>query len=84
MITSKGYVYPNLIGSMASNGDNITTLSQCLGIGYQALSARLKGKKSFELPEILFIMDRYGKSFDDLFCMSEIDSTNNNAKCNAG
>lgn len=38
-----------------------------LGMNYQALSARMRGLKSFELPEIAILMKRYKRSFEYLF-----------------
>lgn len=67
MITNNNYAYPNVITQMASHGDTILSLSKVLGMGYQTLSARLRGKKAFELPEICAVMQRYGCSFDYLF-----------------
>lgn len=67
MITNNNYAYPNVIAQMAAHGDTILSLSQVLSMGYQTLSARLHGKKAFELPEIYAIMQRYNCSFDYLF-----------------
>ncbi len=67
MITNTIYLYPNIIAKMAVSGDTIATLAKELGMGYQALSARLRGKKSFELPEIYAIMRKYNESFEYLF-----------------
>lgn len=67
MITNNKYAYPNVIAQMASHGDTILSLSKALGMGYQTLSARLRGKKAFELPEICAVMQRYDCSFDYLF-----------------
>lgn len=70
MLNGKVYVYPNIISMMAQNGDTLKTLSAELGMGYQALSARLRGLKSFELPEIFNLMKKYHRSFDYLFCQA--------------
>lgn len=69
MITNKNgmYLFPCIIASMAENGDTISSLAADLGMGYQALSARLQGKKAFELPEVFGIMRKYKKSFNELF-----------------
>lgn len=64
---SKGYAYPHIIALMVENGDTLQTLSAELGMGYQALSARLRGKKAFELPEIYGLMKKYDRPFDYLF-----------------
>lgn len=71
MITNTVYVFPNLIACMAASGDTIKTLAKYLGMGYQALSFRLRGEKSFELPEIIKIMERYEKSFDFIFLKTQ-------------
>lgn len=63
-------VFPYLLAKMALHGDNLKTLSRKLGIGYQALSARLKGKKSFELPEIYLVLKLYDCNFEDVFIKS--------------
>lgn len=69
MITNKNgfYAFPYIIACMAENGDTIASLAADLGMGYQALSARLQGKKAFELPEVFGIMSKYKKTFDELF-----------------
>ena len=54
------YIFPNLIAEMSRNGDSLQSVSK-------ALSARLRGFKSFELPEITFLMKKYRKSFEYLF-----------------
>lgn len=61
------YIFPNIVAEMARNGDNLQTLAKKLGMGYQALSVRLQGKKSFELPEIFILMKLYKRSFETLF-----------------
>lgn len=61
------YIFPNLIAEMGRNGDSLQSLSNELGMNYQALSARLRGRKSFELPEITILMKKYRKSFEYLF-----------------
>ncbi|PWM79500.1 MAG: hypothetical protein DBY32_01130 [Phascolarctobacterium sp.] len=61
------YIYPNLLAEMNRHGDNLKTLSQSLGMNYQALSARMRGLKSFELPEIAALMKKYKCSFEYLF-----------------
>ncbi len=50
------YKYRNLIAEMARNGDTLKTLSHKLGMNYQTLSARLQGKRNFELPEIYALL----------------------------
>lgn len=70
MVTSK-YVFPNLAAEMARNGDTLQTLSSKLGMNYQTLSARLTGKRSFELPEIFKIMQLYDDDFEILFKQSK-------------
>lgn len=57
---------------MAFYGDNLQTLSKKLGINYQTLSARLKGKKSFELPEIYILMKLYKSTFEELFYKEDL------------
>ena len=42
------YIFPNLIAEMSRNGDSLQSVSNELGMNYQALSARLRGFKSFE------------------------------------
>nr|DAK02410.1 MAG TPA: hypothetical protein [Caudoviricetes sp.] len=61
------YIFPNLIAEMGRNSDSLQSLSNELGMNYQALSARLRGLKSFELPEITILMKKYRKSFEYLF-----------------
>lgn len=61
------YIFPNLIAEMSRNGDSLQSVSNELGMNYQALSARLRGFKSFELPEITFLMKKYRKRFEYLF-----------------
>lgn len=61
------YIFPNLMAEMSRNGDSLQSVSNELGMNYQALSARLRGFKSFELPEITFLMEKYRKSFEYLF-----------------
>lgn len=61
------YIFPNLMAEMSRNGDSLQSVSNELGMNYQALSARLRGFKSFELPEITFLMKKYRKSFEHLF-----------------
>lgn len=56
------YIFPNLIAEMSRNGDSLQSVSNELGMNYQALSARLRGFKSFELPEITFLMKNIGKA----------------------
>ncbi len=46
---------------------NLESLSRELGLGYQALSARMRGMKAFELPEIYKLMNKYNRPFDYLF-----------------
>ncbi len=75
MLNGKLYIYPNIISLMAVNGDTLKTLSKELNIGYQALSARLRGQKSFELPEIWALMNKYKKSFEYLFEVKESPNT---------
>lgn len=77
MLNGKLYIYPNIISLMAINGDTIKTLSKELNIGYQALSARLRGQKSFELPEIWTLMNKYEKNFEYLF---EVKDTKESAE----
>lgn len=61
------YIFPNLMAEMSRNGDSLQSVSNELGMNYQALSTRLRGLKSFELPEITFLMKKYRKSFEYLF-----------------
>ena len=61
------YIFPNLMAEMSRNGDSLQSVSNELGMNYQALSARLRGFKSFELPEITSLMKKYRKSFEYLF-----------------
>ena len=65
------YMYPNIVAEMARNGDTLQTLGKKIGMNYQTLSARLRGKKAFELPEIYILMKVYGKSFEELFTTNE-------------
>lgn len=67
MQNAQEFIFPNIAIEMTRNGDNLQTLSKKLGMSYQTLSARLKGKRSFELPEIYKLMEVYGKSFETLF-----------------
>ena len=61
------YKYRNLVGEMAKHGDNLKTLSAKLGRSYQTLSARLQGKRNFELPEIYMLLRLYGQPLEVLF-----------------
>ena len=61
------YIYPNLIAEMGRNGDNLQTLSAKLGMNYQTLSSRLRGKRPFELPEIYQLIKLYEQPFEVLF-----------------
>ena len=61
------YKYRNLLGEMARHGDNLKTLSAKLGMNYQTLSARLQGKRNFELPEIYALLRLYNQSLEVLF-----------------
>lgn len=65
------YKYPNIIGEMARHGDNLKTLSKKLGMNYQTLSARLRGKRNFELPEIYTLLRLYGQPLEVLFAAAE-------------
>lgn len=67
MINAKRYKYPNLVAEMVKNGDSIMTLARDLNMNYQTLSTRLKGTKSFELPEVVYLINRYSKSLEYLF-----------------
>ena len=71
------YKYRNIIGEMARNGDNLKTLSAKLGMSYQTLSARLRGKRNFELPEIYALMRLYNRPLEVLFA-DGLESTNKN------
>ena len=73
------YIYPNILAEMNRNGDNLKTLSEALGMNYQALSARMRGLKSFELPEIAILMKRYKRSFEYLFYSTNV-AENHEAK----
>ena len=44
------YIFPNLMAEMSRNGDSLQSVSNELGMNYQALSARLRGFKGFEFP----------------------------------
>ncbi len=61
------YKYRNLLGEMARHGDNLKTLSAKLGMNYQTLSARLQGKRNFELPEIYALLRLYNQPLEVLF-----------------
>ncbi|MBQ7515382.1 MAG: helix-turn-helix transcriptional regulator [Schwartzia sp.] len=61
------YKYRNLIAEMARNGDTLKTLSHKLGMNYQTLSARLQGKRNFELPEIYALLQLYNQPMEVLF-----------------
>ncbi len=61
------YKYRNLLGEMARHGDNLKTLSAKLGMSYQTLSARLQGKRNFELPEIYTLLNLYNQPLEVLF-----------------
>lgn len=78
MLNGKMYLYPKIIAQMAQNGDTLKTLSSDLGIGYQALSARLRGQKAFELPEIYGLIKKYNCSFDDLFTRTCVKDVSHN------
>ena len=68
----KDYAYPHSIAFMVENRDTLQTFSAELKMGYQALSARLRGKKAFELPEIYELMKKYDRPFDYLFSIPAI------------
>ena len=68
-----GYAFPNIIREMAIKGDSIPSLANEIGMGRDSLRKRMKGEKSFELPEILAIMDRYNSSFTYLFQFKSSD-----------
>ena len=61
------YKFKNIVGEMARHGDNLKSLSAKLGMNYQTLSARLQGKRNFELPEIYALMLLYNQSLEVLF-----------------
>lgn len=83
MLNGKIYIYPKIVAQMAQNGDTLKTLSSDLGIGYQALSARLRGRKAFELPEIYGLIKKYNCSFDDLFTQATVkDAPQNHEEAN--
>ena len=61
------YKYRNILGEMVRHGDNLKTLSAKLGMSYQTLSARLQGKRKFELPEIYTLLCLYRQPLEVLF-----------------
>ena len=61
------YKFKNIVGEMARHGDNLKSLSAKLGMNYQTLSARLQGKRNFELPEIYTLLRLYGQPLEVLF-----------------
>lgn len=65
------YIFPNIVIKMVLNGDTLQSLSAKLGMNYQTLSARLTGKKSFELDEIYKLMKIYDEDFETLFAISD-------------
>ena len=71
---TRQYRYRNLIAEMARHGDTLKSLSQKLGMSYQTLSARLQGKRNFELPEIYALLQIYEQPLEVLFKVSEDDS----------
>ncbi|RKJ36752.1 helix-turn-helix domain-containing protein [bacterium 1XD42-1] len=70
MLNRQAYIYPNIVYLMTMNGDTLKSLSKELGMGYQALSARMKGTKAFELPEIYKLMNKYNSTFEHLFSLT--------------
>lgn len=66
-MSSNKYIFPNIMVEMVKNGDNLQTLSKKLGMNYQTLSARLRGIREFDLPEIDSLMKIYNSSFEYLF-----------------
>ena len=65
MNTTK-YVFPNIAAEMARRGETLQTLSGKRNKSYQTVSARLTGKRSFELPEIHKLMEIYQEEFATL------------------
>ena len=61
------YKFKNIVGEMARHGDNLKSLSAKLGMNYQTLSARLQGKRNFELPEIYMLLRLYNQPLEVLF-----------------
>ena len=61
------YKFKNIVGEMARHGDNLKSLSAKLGMNYQTLSARLQGKRNFELPEIYTLLRLYRQPLEVLF-----------------
>lgn len=61
------YKFKNIVGEMARHGDNLKSLSAKLGMNYQTLSARLQGKRNFELPEIYMLLHLYNQPLEVLF-----------------
>ena len=41
------YIFPNLIAEMSRNGDSLQSVSNELGMNYQALSVRLRWIQKF-------------------------------------
>lgn len=78
MQNAKSYLFPNIAIEMTRHGDNLQTLSKKLGMSYQTLSARLRGERSFELPEIHKLMEIYKKDFETLFTKQQISVRSGN------
>lgn len=64
-------IYPGLRASMSYNGDDTETLSKLLNISGDTTRRRLRGEREFDIGEILILMRRYGKTFEELFGRQE-------------
>jgi hypothetical protein len=64
-------IYPGLRAEMARFGDNAETLSKVLNISVDSVRRRLRGEYEFDINEIRILMNRYGKTFEELFSTAE-------------
>lgn len=62
---------PGLRAEMARFGDNAETLSKVLNISVDSVRRRLRGEYEFDINEIRILMNRYGKTFEELFSTAE-------------
>ena len=63
-------IYPNLRGQMARKEDTVEVLTPLLRLSPESIRRRLKGKKSWELPELITLANRYEVDIETLFSTS--------------
>lgn len=59
--------YPKLADEIIKNGDTVTELSEMLNLKIASLSRRLNKIVDFRISEIEFFMNRYKKTYEELF-----------------